>query len=90
LYCEAEPHIGGEILRGEQVVGRVTAGAVSPYLKRGIGIGRMDEAGFRAGETVRIRCIDGELHDGGLVELPLYDKQAEIPRGLRVDIPEKS
>jgi aminomethyltransferase len=87
LYCAAEPHIGGEILRGESVAGRVTAGAVSPYLERGIGIGRMQEAGFAEGEAVRVRCIDGELHEGRLASLPLYDKECEIPRGRRVDIP---
>jgi hypothetical protein len=29
------------------------------------------------------------LHDGQLVEVPFYDKQAEIPRGRLVDIPER-
>jgi aminomethyltransferase len=87
LYCAAEPHIGGEIMVGDSVSGRITAGAVSPYLQRGIGIGRMDKAGFSEGDAVRIRCIDGELRDGELATLPLYDKEAEIPRGKRVDIP---
>jgi len=89
LYCDAEPHIGGEILLGERVAGRVTAGAVSPYLERGIGIGRMDESGFGEGEAVRIRCIDGELHAGELASLPLYDKENRIPRGQLVDIPQR-
>ncbi len=87
LYCAAEPHIGGEIMQSGAVAGRVTAGAVSPYLGRGIGIGLMDQAGFAEGDAVSIRCIDGELHSGELASLPLYDKQAEIPRGKRVDIP---
>ena len=89
LYCDAEPHIGGEILLGEGVAGRVTAGAVSPYLERGIGIGRMNESGFSEGQAVGIRCIDGEVHDGELATLPLYDKEYEIPRGKRVDIPRR-
>ncbi len=89
LYCESEPHIGGEILIDNAVAGKVTAGAVSPYLKRGIGIGLMQQAGFQEGNGVRIRCIDGKLYDGELASLPLYDKQAEIPRGKMVDIPER-
>ncbi len=89
LYCDAEPHIGGEILLQDRVAGRVTAGALSPYLQRGIGIVLMDNAGFDEGDAVKVRCIDGELRDGELATLPLYDKEAEIPRGKRVDIPRR-
>ncbi len=89
LYCDAEPHIGGEIFVGDAPAGRVTAGAISPYLQRGIGIGLMDRTGFTEGDAVRVRCIDGELHPGELASLPLYDKEAEIPRGKRVDIPKR-
>ena len=87
LICDAEPHIGGEVCIDGKAAGRVTAGAGSPYLKQGIGIALMDAAGFAEGDRVTIRCIDGELHDGELAELPLYDKLAEIPRGKLVDIP---
>ena len=90
LKCTAEPHIGGEILANGKAVGKVTAGAFSPYLQSGIGIGLMDSAGFAEGDSVEIRCIDGELHAGELAELPLYDKEAEIPRGKTVDIPTRS
>jgi aminomethyltransferase len=85
IYSDAEPLIGGEIVVGGNVVGRVTAGAVSPYLERGIGIALMDEAKFNEGDSVQIRCIDGELHEGELASLPLYDKEAEIPRGKKVE-----
>ena len=84
IYSDAEPQIHGEIIVGGEVVGRVTAGAVSPYLERGIGIALMDNAQFNEGDAVQIRCIDGELHDGELASLPLYDKEAEIPRGKHV------
>ena len=71
-------------------VGKVTAGAMSPFLKRGIGIALMDEAGFSAGDAVSIGCIDGEYHAGSLETLPLYDKAGEIQRGKLVDIPERT
>ncbi|MCP4391911.1 MAG: aminomethyl transferase family protein [Gammaproteobacteria bacterium] len=87
LKCDAEPHIGGEVCIDGKAAGKVTAGAISPYLRQGIGIVLMEAAGFAEGDRVSVRCIDGELHDGELAELPLYDKQAEIPRGKRVDIP---
>lgn len=90
LKCEAEPFIGGEVRIDDKPAGKVTAGAVSPYLKTGIGIALMDQAGFAEGDTVTIRCVDGELHTGELAELPLYDKACEIPRGIIEDIPERS
>lgn len=89
LKCEAEPHIGGDIEINGSPAGRVTAGAISPYLQCGIGIALMDLPGFTEGDLVTIRCTDGEMHTGELAGLPLYDKQAEIPRGKRVDIPER-
>ena len=62
-----------------------SAGAVSPYLERGIGIALMDQPQFSEGDSVQIRCIDGELHDGELASLPFYDKDCEIPRGKKVE-----
>jgi len=90
LMCDAEPHIGAEVRIDGARAGRVTAGAFSPYLKRGVGIALMDAAGFAEGTPVSIGCIDGEFHAGSLETLPLYDKAAEIPRGKRVDIPQRS
>ena len=90
LKCEAEPHIGGEVIVDGEPAGKVTAGAMSPYLGCGVGIALMDSPGFAEGDSVQVRCIDGELHPGTLAELPLYDKEAEIPRGKRVDIPERT
>ncbi len=87
LKCEAEPHIGGQVFIGDKPIGKVTAGAVSPYLQSGIGIALMDFTEFRAGDAVTIQCTDGNLHAGELANLPLYDAEAEIPRGKRVDIP---
>ncbi len=89
LRCEAEPHIGGEVCLEGKAAGKVTAGAVSPYLQTGIGIALMDRPGFADGDAVTIRCVDGELHPGTLAELPLYDREAEIPRGKLVDIPRR-
>ncbi|MEM7294328.1 MAG: aminomethyltransferase family protein [Pseudomonadota bacterium] len=74
LICDAEPHIGAEIQVGGEPAGRVTAGAVSPYLKHGVGIGLMDRAGHEEGAEVTIGCVDGKLHACKLASLPLYDK----------------
>ncbi len=88
LTCATgEPLIAGAVHRDGKSAGKVTAGATSPYLKCGIGIVRMDERGLAPGTKVSVRCRDGAMHDAELAELPLYDKQAEIPRGKLVDIP---
>ena len=87
IKCEAEPHIGGEVTLAGKAAGRVTAGAISPYLQHGVGIVLMDQADLDENTVVEIRCIDGELHTGSLLELPFYDREAEIPRGKLVDIP---
>ena len=89
ILCQAEPHIGAEIRINGQAVGRVTAGAISPYLKQGIGIALMNESGYTPDTVVMIGCVDGKFHEGSLAELPLYDKQGEIQRGKLVDIPER-
>ena len=89
ILCAAEPHIGSDVCIDGKPAGKVTAGAISPYLRQGVGIALMDESGFAEGTAVSIGCIDGELHPGKLAELPLYDRQAEIPRGKLVDIPSK-
>ena len=87
LLCGVEPHIGAEIKVGAKTVGQVTAGAMSPFLKQGIGIALMLESGNLPNAIVTVGCIDGEFHQAKLAELPLYDKAGEIQRGKRVDIP---
>jgi len=85
-----EPHIGAAIQIEGNLAGTVTAGAYSPFLKHGIGIALMNQPGFVQGDSVSVGCIDGKFHDGILVNLPFYDKLAEIPRGKLVDIPKRS
>lgn len=38
LTCEAEPHIGAEVRVDGKRAGRISAGAISPFLKSGIGM----------------------------------------------------
>ncbi len=90
LLCEAEPHIGAAIVIDRKKAGKVTAGAISPYLKQGIGIALMDEAGHAADTVVSIGCTDGNYYKGELASLPLYDKKGEIQRGKLIDIPDRA
>lgn len=84
-----EPLISAPVLVEGIRVGLVTAGAVSPFLGFGIGYALMDTTEYGSGASVSIGCRDGSIQPAELVEVPFYDKEAEIPRGKRVDIPEK-
>jgi aminomethyltransferase len=89
VKCDGgEPLIGAAVKGEGNTIGVVTAGAMSPYLKHGIGIVRLDQAGREAGSVVSVGCKDGSQQSAELVEMPFYDKLAEIPRGKLVDIPE--
>ena len=84
-----EPRISGEIAHDGQRVGVVTAGAMSPFLKCGIGFGRFDTPEFKPGMEVTVGCRDGDMRPAEIVEVPMYDRACEIPRGKLVDIPER-
>jgi aminomethyltransferase len=88
IICKTgQPMISARIRIGDVPVGKVTAGATSPFLGSGIGIALMAEPGHEPGAEIDVGCTDGSFHPAKLAELPLYDKLAEIPRGKRVDVP---
>ena len=82
-----EPLINTPVEVNARIVGKVTAGAISPFLRQGIGIIRLEKAGLADGDTVTVGCTDGSQQEAELVEMPFYDKLAEIPRGKIVDVP---
>ncbi len=91
VQCDSgEPLIAAPVEGRNGQTGKVTAGAISPYLGHGIGIVRLDSGGASAGEAMRVGCRDGNMHPATLVEMPFYDKLAEIPRGKRIDIPTRT
>jgi len=59
-------------------VGRVTAGAWSPFLESGIGYVRMQEPGDWVG--LEVKGAEDERFQ--VVEFPFYDPERAIPRGL--------
>ncbi len=90
IKCKGgEPLINAAVEISGKPAGKVTAGATSPYLGHGIGIALMDGADQGVGTKVSVGCCDGSKQDAELVEMPFYDKAAEIPRGKLVDIPER-
>ncbi len=86
--ASGEPLINAPVESEGARIGTVTAGATSPFLQHGIGIVLLESDAWQAGADVSIGCSDGALHKATLVEMPFYDKLAEIPRGKRVDVPD--
>ena len=76
-----------QVMEGGQAVGHVTAGAWSPYLKSGIGYVRLKTPGAWAGRKLKVQTADGTLQDGEILDLPFYDQEKLIPRGLDRNIP---
>jgi aminomethyltransferase len=88
LKCAgATPSMNDTIQDGSRVVGRVTAGTQSPYLKSGIGYVRFSEPADWAGRTLSLKRATGDAHPCEIVELPFYDKEKRIPRGIDKAIP---
>lgn len=81
ISCPTATPVPGMALRHDDlVVGRVTAGAWSPFLERGIGYARMHLADGWAGRELR---LGGSDEPAEVLELPFYDAERAIPRGLR-------
>ncbi len=88
LTCStATPSSGSGILDGEAVVGYITAGVPSPTLGLGIGYARFAEPGDWVGRTMALRLPDGSTHACKIVDLPFFDKEHKIVRGLDRTIP---
>jgi aminomethyltransferase len=88
LKCAARlPDMSDQVLDGSRTVGRITAGAWSPYLGTGIGYVRFNEAGDWARRTLSLKNEEGVACSCEIVELPFYDKDKRIPRGLDKSVP---
>ena len=83
LKCPSiAPHDHAEILDGATSVGRVTAGAWSPFLDSGIGYVRFKQTGNWAGKSLLMKTRRDELVECEIVTLPFYDSEKRIPRGM--------
>ncbi|QIE53976.1 aminomethyl transferase family protein [Pikeienuella piscinae] len=83
----ATPGMRDRIVDGDATVGRVTAGAWSPYLDCGVGYARFERAGGWVGRTLSLIGEGGAAHECEIVALPFYDAEKRIPRGLDRTIP---
>ena len=86
LRCAgSEPMVGSTATVGDKEIGYVSAAAWSPFLEYGIGYLRLNEPGLGPGDHVEVVGVDGGNYPAQLVEMPYYDKEKRIPRGLVPD-----
>ena len=90
LKCSAAtPEKNSRVLNGDRIVGRVTAGAWSPFLASGIGYVRFIEPGEWEGKSLEIETVPGKPVPCEIVPLPFYDPEKRIARGLDTTIPQQ-
>ncbi len=88
ITCQtAVPAAGSVILDADRTVGRVTAGVPSPTLGCGVGYARFFAPDDWIGRTMRFSLPNGETHEGQIVDLPFFDKEKHIVRGIDRQIP---
>ena len=79
-----------KIMDGDDVVGYITAGVLSPTLNLGIGYVRFNTPGQWVGKTLFMKLPNGNVHQGEVVELPFYDREKKIARGIDQTIPKRT
>ncbi|MDH3857490.1 MAG: aminomethyl transferase family protein, partial [Gammaproteobacteria bacterium] len=81
--CEGRQiKFGSRVFLNGQSVGHVTAYEISPYLECGVGFVLLDSPEFMGTSGVSITDRDGVDCPVELVDLPFYDAEKNIPRGL--------
>ena len=88
VTCDAAvPGRGSTVQDGGAVVATLTAGVDSPTLGCGIGYARFGEPGEWGGRELKVRLPDGDVHACRVVDLPFFDREKRIVRGLDRTIP---
>ena len=83
------PKAGSKIKINDQQVGYITAGVPSPTLQQGIGYVRFYEPNDYMNKEIEIILPDNSSHTGVVVDLPFYDKEKKIVKGIDRSIPIK-
>jgi len=79
---DAEALVGGPVARGGKQIGHITASGWSPYLEQGVAFVRLNNADLVEPRGVEVMGFDLAMHPAQIVDLPFYDAEKRIPRGL--------
>ena len=91
LICKTEtPVSGSKVIDGSKIVGHITAGVHSPTLNTGIGYVRFYEPNDWPGKGLDLQLPNGNLHKAEIVNLPFFDKEKHIVKGIDRTIPSRT
>jgi aminomethyltransferase len=91
LTCKTEtPVSGGKVIDEDKIVGHITAGVHSLTLNTGIGYVRFYEPKDWPGKELILKLPNGENHKSKVVNLPFFDPEKKIVKGIDRSIPEKT
>ena len=91
LICKTEtPISGSKVIDGDKIVGHITAGVHSPTLNTGIGYVRFYEPNDWPGKNLDLKLPNGNLHKAKIVNLPFFDKEKHIVKGIDRTIPSRT
>jgi len=82
------PCHGRSVYREGGSAGLVTSSAWSPTLQCGVAFVRLDDRDQGPGTMLNVACMDGQIHNGEVCELPFYDRNGDIARGRATELPE--
>ncbi len=80
--AQGRPRFGAPVKSGGREIGRVTDFEFSPFLDSGIGFVRFESPEWMQARDLEVVDRDGREYPIELVELPFYDAEKRIPRGL--------
>ena len=80
--------IGRSLKLNGRDTGIVCSSAWSPFQRCGVALVRLDDADLGPRTSLEVVCTDGETRKATTCTTPMYDENREIPRGLRIDIPQ--
>ncbi len=91
LTCKtAIPVSKSKVIEDDKVVGHITAGVESPTLNIGIGYVRFYEPKDWPGKDLTLKLPDGNTHNAKVVNLPFFDREKKIVKGIDRTIPSKN
>ena len=91
LTCETEtPVSGSKVIDEDKIVGHITAGVHSLTLNTGIGYVRFYEPKDWPGKELILKLPNGENHKSKVVNLPFFDPEKKIVKGIDRIIPEQT